>query len=290
MKSEPLITVGLPYYNDALWLNAAINSIVNQTYKDWELILMDDGSSDGSTAIAESWLKDPRIRLIRDGKNRGLTTRLNQIVQSAKGRFIARMDADDIMVHNRLERQVNFLLDNPNIDLIGSQIYSIDIDNRIHGWRGDDLMPKTRKQAIKGIPIVHPSVMARREWYLLNPYYPVLLRSQDFELWLRTLYTTNFHIMNEKLLFYREVGIPYTKKYVNTNSDLRRTFLIYINEIGLFNIIIENIKLSIKEYSYRVFDLFKKQHILIKKRNHKLTNAELIEAESILKLSLENAG
>ena len=103
-----LVTIGLPFYNDRLTLELAIKSIFAQTYKNWELILVDDGSTDGSLNIAKK-ITDKRVRIISDEKNKGLIFRLNQIASLAKGKYLARMDADDLMQPTRIEKQVEFL-------------------------------------------------------------------------------------------------------------------------------------------------------------------------------------
>ena len=106
----PLISIGIPFYNAEKYLKFAIQSVIAQSYQNWELILVDDGSSDNSLEIAQDFaLKDARIRVICDGKNRKLPYRLNQLILESKGDFIARMDADDIMHPDRLLIQLTYL-------------------------------------------------------------------------------------------------------------------------------------------------------------------------------------
>ena len=114
-----MISIGIPFYNAEAYLEDAIKSVLAQTFQEWELILVDDGSSDGSLDIAKKYEQlDSRIRVISDGLNKKLPTRLNEIIKEAKFNLIARMDADDLMDIERLEKQYAFLSANPEYDLL----------------------------------------------------------------------------------------------------------------------------------------------------------------------------
>ena len=105
-----MISIGIPFYNAEEYLSYAILSVLIQSYREWELILIDDGSSDNSLAIANMYAeKDSRIRVISDRTNKKLPYRLNQLIEESTGNFISRMDADDIMHPERLEKQLRFL-------------------------------------------------------------------------------------------------------------------------------------------------------------------------------------
>ena len=104
------VTIAIPVYNGESYLRDAIQSVVNQTFQDWELYLVNDGSTDGSLAIMQEYaLRDIRIKVIDDGQNKGLVTRLNQSIEIAVGKYYARMDADDINDFNRFEKEVEYL-------------------------------------------------------------------------------------------------------------------------------------------------------------------------------------
>src|ERR1700692_494357 len=109
MRMVPELTIGLSVYNPGEFLEPALQSIFAQTFQDWELILVDDGSDDGSTELL-SLIKDPRVRVLESGLRRGLAAQLNRIVQAARAPYIARMDADDMLDKRRLEKQINYLL------------------------------------------------------------------------------------------------------------------------------------------------------------------------------------
>lgn len=111
-------------------MSDAICSVLNQSYIDWELLLLDDGSTDESLNIAKSFT-DGRIKIISDGMNRGLIYRLNESINMARGKFYARMDADDIMHPDRIKKQVECLSRNVRVDVVGTAWYSIDCNNRV---------------------------------------------------------------------------------------------------------------------------------------------------------------
>ena len=174
-----IVSIGLPVYNAEKFLRDAIVSILNQSYVHFELIIMDDGSTDKSIDIINSF-NDKRIVLYQDGVNKGLPARLNEIANLAKGLYLARMDADDIMHPTRIEKQLQVLKLNNNIDVLGSNAYSIDECNTINGVRYS-LGLETQLTRVSSF--IHPTVFARTEWFLKNPYATNVLRGQDAELW-----------------------------------------------------------------------------------------------------------
>src|SRR3990172_1556357 len=200
----PRVAVGLPFFNSVDTLAGAIRSVFSQSFSDWELVLVDDGSTDGSLEIARS-VKDPRGRVYSDGRNRSLSSRLNEIALLARAPLLARMDADDLMYPRRLERQVQFLDAHPEVDVVGTGICTIDGERRPNGKRGvAPLDLRTFCVAIRGV-FIHPTVMGRTVWFLANPYDTRIPRAQDYELWLRTFRRSSFSTLPEMLTFYSEV-------------------------------------------------------------------------------------
>ena len=112
--AEPAVTIGLPFLDCAGTLRETLQSIFAQTHTDWELLLVDDGSRDGSLEIAQA-VDDARVRVVSDGSNRGLVHRLNQIADLARARHLCRMDADDLMHPRRVEAQLGFLEAHPDV-------------------------------------------------------------------------------------------------------------------------------------------------------------------------------
>lgn len=224
------VSVGIPIYNASLYLDDAIKSIMAQTYKKWELILINDGSLDSSLDIAKYYESlDSRIRVISDGENKKLPFRLNQLVYESKGEYIARMDADDVMHPQRLEKQLSFLEENRNYDLVSSGLISIDSQNKVKGFRCVNQLYDDFSSPSLGYPIVHPSVMARKSWYERNLYSLEYPRAEDFELWTRAIIKKDFNmaVLPDLLLYYREEGNLSKDKITNSYKDLLKIYKYY---------------------------------------------------------------
>lgn len=227
---NPLVTIAIPIYNADRFLRIAIQSVIDQTFQYWELILINDGSTDRSLEIMREFESDSRVSILDDGENKGLIYRLNESVKLAKGKYYARMDADDIMHPHRIEKQVRYLEENTECDVLGSSAYSIDENNKIIGIKNSTNLRWNRKSLLRGSAFIHPSVIGRREWFLNNPYDKEWDRAEDYQLWFRTVDNSNFHNLEEPLLYYREVGIPTFGKYFKTQKTImklwsRRDFL-----------------------------------------------------------------
>ncbi len=202
-----MVTIGLPFCNDARTLVRAIRSVFAQTLTDWELILVDDGSTDGSLEVARR-VRDSRVRVISDGQNRGLAVRLNQIARCATGEFVARMDADDLMHPERLERQRDRLQRKPSVSLVDTGLLSIDDFDRPTGTRCCQPLQVTPRGILAGHVPVHAAVFARVEWFRTHPYDEDYRRAQDLELWCRTLSAGQLAVdrVTDPLYFVRESG------------------------------------------------------------------------------------
>ncbi|HWN13623.1 MAG TPA: glycosyltransferase family A protein, partial [Candidatus Dormibacteraeota bacterium] len=136
MSDRVSVTIGIPFRNARRSLATAVRSVFAQTHHDWELLLIDDGSTDGSIEVVRR-LDDPRVRLLGDASHRGLCTRLNQIAAMARGTYLARMDADDVMHPERVERQLALLQTDPSVDLVDTATFTMDDDLTPRGVRGD---------------------------------------------------------------------------------------------------------------------------------------------------------
>ena len=180
---NPKISVVMSVYNGEKHLRESIESILNQTFTDFEFIIVNDGSTDNSLEIIKSY-DDERIKIINNEENIGLTKSLNKAIKQARGVYIARQDADDISLSNRLELQFKFLEKHPEVALLGTGIYVIDengdeIEKRI-------MHPNPKRSLLKGNRFIHGSVMFRKSVIdELGAYNETLRYSQDYELWLR---------------------------------------------------------------------------------------------------------
>jgi len=268
----PLVTVGIPFYNAENYLSDAVTSTINQTYTNLEIILMDDGSSDASLKIAQAFeKKDRRIKVISDGSNLGLPKRLNQLSEIAKGVYYARMDADDIMFPDRIKQQVEFLTKNPEVDLVGTGLVAINNNNDIIGLRKRNASNKiTLKTALMGVWAAHPTITGTTAWFKNNRYNETLRRSQDFELWIRTVEKSNFASIKEPLLFYREASTSSIKKYMQSTKYSIKTFWKNKHKTGTSFVILQSLKKLSKLSIYLFFFLMGATNALIEKRSIKL--------------------
>jgi glycosyltransferase involved in cell wall biosynthesis len=198
------LTVALPVFNAGKHLRLAVLSITHQTFTDWELLIIDDGSTDGALdGIAD--ICDDRIRICRDGVNRGLAVRLNQALEMARGDFFARMDSDDVSYPERFARQLKALEADLGLDLLATRAVTINDVNQMTG-----LFPFARThqdicaQPWRGFHFPHPTWMGRVEWFRRHRYgVPAAYLSEDQELLLRTYRESRFATLDEILFAYR---------------------------------------------------------------------------------------
>ena len=223
MATNPRITIGLPFHNAESTLLDSIRSIFAQTFQSWELILYDDGSTDGSLAIAQS-ISDDRVRVLSEARNRGLVAALNRIPHLARGEYLARMDADDLMHPDRLARQVEFLDRHPQACIVGTGAYVIDGAGRPIGIRGQMPPDMSDYGLLRVNPVLHPTVTGRTAWFQANPYDPAFPRSEDHELWCRIAGRTRLEHLNHPLMFIRNANLRQTGKYA---ASCRSDVLIY---------------------------------------------------------------
>jgi glycosyltransferase involved in cell wall biosynthesis len=172
-------------YNGEKYLRDAIESILNQTFTSFEFIIINDGSTDSTPTILNSYT-DPRIRLLHQN-NEGLTKALNKGLESATGTYIARQDADDISIPKRFENQIDFMNKNPDIALIGTFVSAIDENGNEFGrWKYPEDNNEIKKRIIKENIFCHGSVMFRRECLAsVGAYREAFYTAQDYDLWLR---------------------------------------------------------------------------------------------------------
>jgi glycosyltransferase involved in cell wall biosynthesis len=271
-----MLTIGIPFYNNELTLADAVKSVLSQTFTNWQLILADDGSKDGSLAVAKRFEQlDSRIKVISDGMNKGISYRLNLIASLATGDYIARMDADDMMMPDRLEKQMKVLLANPAIDIIDTAAYVINEKGEPVGMRGtDDLSNWNMKMVLTKGLFFHPAVVAKTSWFRENKYKENYLRTEDFELWCRTFGKTNFTRIQEPLFIYRE-GKVNVKNYTRSARVFREVLRIYDKSVlSRQEHYFEIIKSYLKSNLYRAFALFNAHHALSSARNAKLNDAQ----------------
>lgn len=225
---NPKLTIGLPVYNAAGSVKYAILSVLNQTFTDFELIITDDGSTDETLSVIQS-IEDNRIRIVHHDDNRGIACRLNEQILEARGQYFARMDADDLMMPERLQKQVEALDAHSEIDVLGTAIVVMDDNHCILGLRGM-VMEETRIVDVDYL--LHPTVMGKTEWFRKNLYNESYSGWEDYELWLRTRMFSHFKALSEPLMFYRD------SRTFNVPQFIKRRMIgckVVLNEWRLYN-------------------------------------------------------
>jgi len=201
----------MPVFNCEKTLATAIRSILNQTYGNWELLLMEDGSNDNTLNVARSF-SDPRISVCTDHLHRGRVARLNLAVTMSRGEYFARMDGDDVAYPERLERQVEYLGRHPKIDLLGCSMLVFKDDGVAVGCRP---VPGTHVQICQrpsnGFYIGHPTWIGRTQWFRTHPYEAGVKRAEDQVLLLNSYSTSSFASLPEILCGYREDRLVLSK-------------------------------------------------------------------------------
>ncbi|SNY15304.1 Glycosyltransferase involved in cell wall bisynthesis [Orenia metallireducens] len=203
----PKISVIMSVYNNQDYLRESIESIINQTYKDFEFIITDDCSTDNSVNIIREYTnKDKRIIFVQNKENIGLTKSLNKMIEIASGEYIARMDGDDIAKLNRFEEQIKVFKENRDVDMVFSNVLLIDEKSN---YICPSFRPNKLKKIIELMDIInyipHPTIMIKKD-VLDNKgrYNPDFRTGQDKELWERLIKkNTNFYYLRKILLFYR---------------------------------------------------------------------------------------
>ena len=197
--------------NSSATVGAAVGSVLMQSLRDFELIVIDDGSSDRSHTIVEGF-NDDRIRLIRESSSAGLAARLNQAVTLSRGEFIARMDADDVCFPERLSRQVARLREDPQLDLVGCGAVVFTSSGELIGEMpvGIDHRDIVARPFI-GFPLPHPTWCGRASWFRNNPYESSLRYAEDQDLLLRSFRHSRLAGLNSVLFGYRQDGLALKK-------------------------------------------------------------------------------
>jgi len=237
---RPLISVLIPCYNIERYARQAIYSIIYQNYKNLEIILVEDGSSDDTKSILEALkVEDARIKIIYNRFNQGLAISLNKGIENAQGDYIARMDGDDISHPDRLREQLNYLISNPKVAVVGCKSIPINEKGQLISSSGITYCNSStlRVSSYLTNPFIHGSILARKE--ILKKYTYKDIGSEDFELWCnmnskgelfanlnRELYffrknQTSYSNLNElnQVLSHNKTSKKYLSKYLNKNLN-----------------------------------------------------------------------
>ena len=224
---SPYISVIMAVFNAEASLRWAIESILNQSFHNFEFIIINDGSNDNSRNIILSYA-DTRIKLIENSENMGLVYSLNAGVAQSCGKYIARMDADDISFPDRFQQQVDYLEANPNIDLVSCKAVVFFNSEHIIGT-----LPflatheKICKQPWRGIAMPHPTWMGKSAWFKQFQY-PKVLRAEDQALLLKAYSTSCFACLDKILLGYKQHSFSFSKTFLARQSLLVYQLTIFL--------------------------------------------------------------
>jgi len=222
-------------YNQEKFLSESIESILCQSERNFEFLIIDDGSSDGSYNLIQNYSKtDDRIKLFKNSKNLGLTKSLNKILKKSKGKYIARMDADDISIDSRLKEELSVFTENNNIGVVFSLSKIIDSDGNIvcKKWQPIKINNILDKMPYHNY-ITHSSCMINRDIFMkFGGYNENYYLAQDWELWLRLInQSVNFYCVNKVLLLLRVHDTNISNKSSKSLRDSSSNFAVAILKI-----------------------------------------------------------
>jgi glycosyltransferase involved in cell wall biosynthesis len=215
-RMTPPVSVLMPVYNAARYLAEAVESVLGQTFTDFEFLIVDDGSTDRSRVILEQYaVRDSRIRLV-SRPNTGYAVALNELLRLARGALVARMDADDVALPERLQRQLDYLRAHPDVVCVGSAVHLIDEGGRFlrdahPGMESDEI----QERALTGDCVLnHPSVMMRRAPVeAVGGYHPEFEPAEDLDLWLRLGEVGRLTNLPDVLMKYRQHTASFSERH-----------------------------------------------------------------------------
>ena len=222
MGNKPLVTIGVSFHNEKAYLPSLLRTVFAQTYENWELVLVDDGSNDGGYGVV-SEIRDQRVRLLRSEENLRVPVQLNYISSVANGKYVARMDADDMASPWRLEKQVMFLEENISVDLVSSEYLAIGGGDDVLGaWHGPPSHGDICRRPWTRVELLHGGIMGRREWFLENPYEPRYWGIEDQALLMKASAQSVYASIPEPLYFYRVFDTYTLRKHLRAEFSLMR--------------------------------------------------------------------
>ena len=246
----PKISVIMPFYNCEKFLDESIWSILNQTFSDFEFIIINDASTDKSEEIVKKYLTDKRIIYIKNTENKWIVFNLNKVIDLVKGEFVARMDGDDISEKSRFQEQLDFLEKNKDICLVWSFVELIDENwEKIWTLEKNIQNEKIKKDLFLYSQFIHPSVMIRTDILKKYKYREEFLYCEDYDLWFRLIYwwllTAN---LDKYLLKYR---IHSNSSSKNSKIITKRNFILRKEAIKKYNL-----KIWLKNYVWMYLHYF----------------------------------
>jgi glycosyltransferase involved in cell wall biosynthesis len=269
--ANPLVSVLIPAYNHAHWITGCVTSVLQQTYANLEVLLLDDCSSDTTFETVKA-IADPRLRCSRNTRNQGVSRTLNTLVEMASGEFVAFIGSDDSWNPSKLQKQIQFLTENQSIDFCFTEALTLDAQGNLGPSSPIfDYQNRTRSQWLLrlffGNCLNAPSVVLRKTVLRkLGCFDPLIRQLQDYDLWVRLLTQgCIFHIINEPLTYYR-----YSNASLSNNGSLK-TFNLDAWETGC--VIRNYLSMSVGEFRAIFGSLIEEEKIFIETRGLKVALA-----------------
>lgn len=233
-EKNPLISVIMPVYNAEKYLKEAIDSILNQTFEDFEFLILNDGSNDSTIDIINNYT-DARIIVLHEPQNRGIVYQLNKGLAVSKGNYVARMDADDISVATRFELQLNFLSNNPDYAMVGSSVYLINENSEeigTHEYKSKN--EELQASLFFGNTFAHSTILAHKpiiNKYLYNNDY---IYAEDYFLWSKIAAEYKISNIKQPLLYYRihnnSISAKHNEKQI---KSIKKIYSINLTKLGI---------------------------------------------------------
>lgn len=218
----PSISIVMAAFNEEQGISKALDSIVAQSFEDWELIVIDDGSTDSTTDVVQQYVDaDKRIRLICNETNMELSASLNKGIELARADLIARADADDVNLPDRLLKQYTYMQEHPEIDVLGTGAYLLDTDGqRVSEFLHPLTHVELEKLSFLKVPFFHPSVMIRQRFFnQVGLYDPAYAYAEDKEIWLRGMDAgCQYANLQEPLIEYSTGGFVKSWRYIGKHA------------------------------------------------------------------------
>lgn len=233
MKNNPFCSVVMSVYNGEEFLADAIDSIIQQTYNDFEFIIINDASTDNTLKIIQSY-DDSRIIIINNDKNIFLPASLNKGIQIAKGKYIIRMDADDISHSDRIKQQIEFMENNPEVGILGSQVQIIGF-NAGNKFKYELIDNNIKIKLLNESQFVHPSIIIRKSLLIDNNllYDTNLRKNQDYDLFVRASKYTQYANLKATLLKYRQTENNVKRVDFNQKENIRKIQKKMFSNLGI---------------------------------------------------------
>ncbi len=253
-KNNPKVSIIMSTYNNEKTISDSILSIVNQKYKNWEFLIIDDASKDRTAEKIEKIIKkNKQIKLFKNKVNKGLAYNLNILAKYSSNKYLARMDADDIAMPMRLSKQIDYIIKNPDIDVLGTAA------EIVHQGKIKKIFPRqNHNEILKNIiiktPFIHPTVLMKKSFLEKNKFYKEKIGEvEDLDLWLRSCNTSKFHNLNEVLLIYNFNGQKMSRILRSFNLhimfSIKQLNLIYFFQSFLVLFLVLSDKFKIRKLS-----------------------------------------